>query len=103
MDEVDAMEAGIEGSPITLAVRHTLSFANRKTILGSDEILSPLLPTLFSGRQPKELTLALPVISFKDRRTNRSRSSSPGANAESCYLMEKFHAASDNPQWDSTS
>ncbi|GLK54400.1 hypothetical protein GCM10008170_04190 [Methylopila capsulata] len=35
MDEVDAMEPGIEGSPITLAERRTLSFANRKIILGS--------------------------------------------------------------------
>lgn len=35
MDEVDAMEAGVEGSPITLAERRTLSFANRKIILGS--------------------------------------------------------------------
>jgi len=35
MDEVDAMDAGVEGSPITLAERRTLSFANRKIILGS--------------------------------------------------------------------
>jgi len=35
IDEADAMEAGVEGSPITLAERRTLSFANRKIILGS--------------------------------------------------------------------
>lgn len=35
MDEVDAMEPGAEGSPITLAERRTLSFANRKIVLGS--------------------------------------------------------------------
>lgn len=35
IDEADAMEAGAEGSPITLAERRTLSFANRKIILGS--------------------------------------------------------------------
>jgi phage terminase large subunit GpA-like protein len=35
IDEADAMEPGIEGSPITLAERRTLSFANRKIILGS--------------------------------------------------------------------
>ncbi|NRP70189.1 hypothetical protein ILFOPFJJ_01067 [Ensifer psoraleae] len=35
IDEADAMEPGVEGSPITLAERRTLSFANRKIILGS--------------------------------------------------------------------
>lgn len=35
IDEADAMEPGAEGSPITLAERRTLSFANRKIILGS--------------------------------------------------------------------
>ncbi|ADP71990.1 terminase GpA [Rhodomicrobium vannielii ATCC 17100] len=35
IDEADAMEAGAEGSPVTLAEKRTLSFANRKIILGS--------------------------------------------------------------------
>lgn len=35
IDEADAMEPGAEGSPITLAERRTLSFANRKIIVGS--------------------------------------------------------------------
>ncbi|MEC9312931.1 MAG: phage terminase large subunit family protein [Pseudomonadota bacterium] len=39
IDEADAMEAGVEGSPITLAERRTLSFANRKIILGSTPTL----------------------------------------------------------------
>ncbi|MEF2559080.1 phage terminase large subunit family protein [Aurantimonas sp. C2-5-R2] len=39
IDEADAMEAGAEGSPITLAERRTLSFANRKIILGSTPIM----------------------------------------------------------------
>lgn len=39
IDEADAMEPGIEGSPITLAERRTLSFANRKIILGSTPTL----------------------------------------------------------------
>jgi phage terminase large subunit GpA-like protein len=39
MDEVDAMESGAEGSSITLAERRTLSFANRKIIMGSTPIL----------------------------------------------------------------
>lgn len=35
IDEADAMEPGVEGSPIALAERRTLSFANRKIIMGS--------------------------------------------------------------------
>lgn len=39
IDEADAMEAGAEGSPITLAERRTLSFPNRKIVLGSTPTL----------------------------------------------------------------
>lgn len=39
IDEADAMEPGPEGSPITLAERRTLSFANRKIIMGSTPTL----------------------------------------------------------------
>lgn len=35
IDEADAMEVGKEGNPLTLAERRTLSFANRKIIMGS--------------------------------------------------------------------
>ena len=35
MDEVDGMEVTAEGSPLTLAEKRTLSFPNRKIILGS--------------------------------------------------------------------
>lgn len=35
IDEADGMEAGAEGNPITLAEKRTLSFANRKIIMGS--------------------------------------------------------------------
>lgn len=35
IDEADGMEATAEGSPLTLAERRTLSFANRKIIVGS--------------------------------------------------------------------
>lgn len=37
-DEADAMEVGAEGSPIRLGERRTLSFANRKIIIGSTPI-----------------------------------------------------------------
>jgi phage terminase large subunit GpA-like protein len=35
IDEADAMEVGAEGSPIVLAERRTLSYADRKIVLGS--------------------------------------------------------------------
>ncbi|MEP7365616.1 MAG: phage terminase large subunit family protein [Acidobacteriota bacterium] len=35
MDEVDGMEAGAEGSPVVLAERRTMSFSNRKIVMGS--------------------------------------------------------------------
>lgn len=37
-DEVDGMEAGAEGSPILLAERRTLSFPDRKIVLGSTPV-----------------------------------------------------------------
>lgn len=37
-DEVDGMESGAEGSPIVLAEKRTLSFANRKIIIGSTPV-----------------------------------------------------------------
>lgn len=38
MDEVDGMEATAEGSPILLAERRTLSFADRKIVMGSTPV-----------------------------------------------------------------
>ena len=35
VDEADAMEPGQEGNPLTLAERRTMSFANRKIVIGS--------------------------------------------------------------------
>jgi phage terminase large subunit GpA-like protein len=37
-DEADAFEVGAEGSPITLGTRRTLTFSNRKVIIGSTPI-----------------------------------------------------------------
>lgn len=39
-DEVDGMENGAEGSPIRLAERRTLSFADRKIVIGSTPVFS---------------------------------------------------------------
>jgi phage terminase large subunit GpA-like protein len=46
VDEADAMEAGAEGNPIRLAERRTLSFANRKIIIGSTPIFEDVSPVI---------------------------------------------------------
>jgi phage terminase large subunit GpA-like protein len=40
VDEADAMEVGAEGSPIKLGEKRTLTFANRKIIIGSTPVFS---------------------------------------------------------------
>ena len=51
IDEADAMEPGAEGSPVTLAERRTLSFANRKIILGSTPTFEDTSNVLRAYRQ----------------------------------------------------
>lgn len=38
VDEASAMEAGSEGDPISLAIRRTMTFANRKIVIGSTPV-----------------------------------------------------------------
>jgi phage terminase large subunit GpA-like protein len=47
-DEVDAMEAGTEGAVLKLAERRTLSFANRKIVIGSTPLFLDGSPVLRS-------------------------------------------------------
>ena len=51
IDEADAMESGPEGSPIVLAERRTLSFPNRKIIMGSTPIYEETSHVLRSYRE----------------------------------------------------
>lgn len=51
IDEADAMEIGPEGSPILLAERRTLSFANRKIIMGSTPIFEETSHVLRAYRE----------------------------------------------------
>jgi phage terminase large subunit GpA-like protein len=46
VDEADAMETGAEGNPIRLAERRTLSFPNRKIIIGSTPIFEDVSPVI---------------------------------------------------------
>ena len=50
-DEVDAMENGAEGSPLVLAERRTLSFADRKIVIGSAPIFETTSHVLRYYRQ----------------------------------------------------
>ncbi|MEO0957085.1 MAG: phage terminase large subunit family protein [Pseudomonadota bacterium] len=51
IDEADAMEPGSEGDPIRLAERRTLSFANRKIVLGSTPTFEDTSNVLRAYRQ----------------------------------------------------
>jgi phage terminase large subunit GpA-like protein len=46
VDEADAMETGAEGNPLRLAERRTLSFPNRKIIIGSTPIFEDTSPVI---------------------------------------------------------
>ncbi len=60
IDEADAMEPGAEGSPITLAERRTLSFANRKIILGSTPTLADTSNVLRSYEESDQRVFEVP-------------------------------------------
>lgn len=60
MDEVDGMEATAEGSPITLAEKRTLSFGNRKIIMGSTPTLDETSNVLRAYRQSDQRVFEVP-------------------------------------------
>lgn len=60
IDEADAMEPSAEGSPITLAERRTLSFANRKIILGSTPTIEETSNVLRAYRQSDQRVFEVP-------------------------------------------
>lgn len=63
IDEADAMESGAEGSPIKLAERRTLSFANRKIILGSTPILEETSHVLRAYAESDQRVFEVPCAS----------------------------------------
>lgn len=60
IDEADAMEPGAEGSPVLLAERRTLSFANRKIIMGSTPTLEATSNVLRSYGQSDQRVFEVP-------------------------------------------
>lgn len=60
IDEADAMEPSVEGNPVTLAERRTLSFANRKIILGSTPTLEDTSNVLRSYRRSDQRIFEVP-------------------------------------------
>jgi len=60
MDEVDGMHATAEGSPLTLAERRTLSFSNRKVILGSTPTIEETSNVLRSYAQSDQRIFEVP-------------------------------------------
>lgn len=59
-DEVDAMEIGAEGNPIRLAERRTLSFANRKIVIGSTPLFTDTSAVLRSYAESDGRVYELP-------------------------------------------
>jgi len=60
VDEADAMEASAEGNPIRLAERRTLTFANRKIIIGSTPVFRDGSPVLASYEQSDKRVYEVP-------------------------------------------
>lgn len=60
IDEADAMEVGPEGSPILLAEKRTLSFVDRKIVLGSTPIYEDTSHVLRSYAQSDQRVYELP-------------------------------------------
>jgi phage terminase large subunit GpA-like protein len=60
IDEADAMEPGPEGSPILLAERRTLSFADRKIVLGSTPLGADTSNVLYSYAQSDQRIFEVP-------------------------------------------
>ncbi|AMM83983.1 phage terminase large subunit family protein [Martelella sp. AD-3] len=59
-DEVDGMENGAEGSPILLAERRTLSFADRKIVIGSTPVYANTSHVLRSYEQSDKRVFEVP-------------------------------------------
>jgi len=60
IDEADAMDPGPEGSPIRLAERRTLSFADRKIVLGSTPLIEETSNVLRSYAQSDQRVFEVP-------------------------------------------
>ncbi len=62
-DEVDAMESGAEGDPLVLAERRTLSYADRKIVIGSTPILAESSKVLASYAASDQRVFEVPCPS----------------------------------------
>lgn len=60
IDEADGMEPGPEGSPVLLAERRTLSFANRKIVMGSTPTLEATSNVLRAYAQSDQRVFEVP-------------------------------------------
>ena len=60
IDEADAMEAGAEGDPIRLGEMRTLTFANRKIIIGSTPIFDDTSPVIRAYNESDQRVFEVP-------------------------------------------
>jgi phage terminase large subunit GpA-like protein len=62
VDEADACESGAEGNPLALAERRTLSFANRKIIIGSTPLFEDTSHVLRAYAQSDARVFEIPCV-----------------------------------------
>lgn len=114
IDEADAMEPSAEGNPVTLAERRTLSFANRKIILGSTPTLEETSNVLRSYARSDQRVFEVPCpdcgtfteikwayIKWEPERPETAAFECPHCKA----MIEERHKAQmvENGQWRATS
>jgi phage terminase large subunit GpA-like protein len=63
VDEADGMEAGAEGNPIRLAERRTLTYANRKIVIGSTPVFEDTSAVLKNYKESDQQILEVPCPS----------------------------------------
>lgn len=95
VDEADAMEVGAEGSPILLAERRTLSFPDRKLVLGSTPIFEDTSHVLRSYAQSDQRVFELPCWACEWRTELRWKhieweSGQPGTAAFRCPQCQEL-------------
>jgi phage terminase large subunit GpA-like protein len=113
IDECDAIEVSAEGDPITLAEKRTLSFANRKIILGStplDEGTSHVMRAFGASDQrvfevPCPQCGAFQEVKWADIEWPEGRPESAAYRCPSCKaLIDESHKAQmvERGQWRAT-
>lgn len=88
MDEVDGMESGAEGSAVLLAEKRTLSFANRKIIMGSTPVYEETSHVLraYANSDMRVFEVPCPECGDYNEITWANIEWQEGRTEEACYI-----------------